>query len=77
VEIRDNGKGMTSDEAGEAFSPFFSTKAHGTGLGLSIVRQIIEQHQGEITLESQPGVGTRVVIELPVREPAEPGSVST
>jgi signal transduction histidine kinase len=67
VEVEDHGKGMTPEEAAQAFQPFFSTKAHGTGLGLSIARQIVEQHHGHISLRSTPGAGTCVQVELPAR----------
>jgi signal transduction histidine kinase len=65
VAVEDHGKGMTPEEAAQAFQPFFSTKAHGTGLGLPIARQILEQHHGRISLRSTPGVGTCVEVELP------------
>jgi signal transduction histidine kinase len=67
VEVEDHGKGMTPEEAAQAFQPFFSTKAHGTGLGLPIARQIVEQHHGRLSLRSTPGVGTCVQVELPAR----------
>jgi len=66
VDVSDTGKGMTPEEAGKAFHPFFSTKAKGTGLGLAIAKQIIEQHRGRISLQSTPGQGTCVRVELPV-----------
>ncbi len=69
VEIRvtDNGCGMEQDVLNRAFDPFFTTKepGKGTGLGLAICQRIIEEHQGQITIQSQPGEGTTVSIHLP------------
>ncbi len=48
------------------FEPFYSTKKRGTGLGLAIVRQIVEQHDGRISLDSEVGKGTRFVVDLPL-----------
>jgi len=64
---------LTPAEIEKAFHPFFSTKAHGTGLGLPIAKQVIEQHSGKIFLQSIPGKGTRVTLELPAGK-IEPGS---
>jgi two-component system NtrC family sensor kinase len=66
VEVRDNGSGIQPEDLDKIFEPFFTTRARGTGLGLAITRQIVEQHQGEIQIESTPGVGTRVVMRLPL-----------
>ncbi len=65
VEIEDNGKGMAADELAQVFNPFFTSKLHGTGLGLPIAQQIMEYHDGRISLTSTPGQGTRVEVELP------------
>jgi len=65
LEIRDNGGGMSPEVLKRAFEPFYTTKAKGTGLGLSICKRIVEAHNGQLTIESQAGRGTRVVIELP------------
>ena len=64
--ITDTGKGMTPEILGQAFNPYFTTKATGTGLGLSIVAKIIEDHQGEIHMASTPGQGASVTIRLPL-----------
>jgi len=66
VTISDTGKGIKQDEMVKIFNPFFTTRQQGTGLGLSITQKIIEQHGGGITVESEPGTGTRFTIYLPV-----------
>lgn len=66
VEFRDNGHGISAENLERIFEPFFTTKARGTGLGLAITRQIIEQHQGEIKIESNLGEGTWVTLFLPL-----------
>jgi signal transduction histidine kinase len=66
VTIADQGSGMDKTTVDRIFEPFFSTKKRGTGLGLAIVKQIVEQHDGTISVASKPGEGTRFVIELPL-----------
>ncbi|WP_072908881.1 cache domain-containing protein [Malonomonas rubra] len=69
IEVADNGEGIPEENLEKIFEPFFTTKARGTGLGLAITKQIIDMHQGEMYIDSQIGVGTTVVIRLPlVRE---------
>lgn len=67
VSITDTGRGIPREDLGKVFEPFFSTKRGGTGLGLAIVHQIIEQHQGEISVESREGQGTTFQITLPLK----------
>ncbi len=73
VEVRDTGAGMDEAVAARAFDPFFTTKEHGqgTGLGLAIVQDIVSNHGGTISLESQVGRGTVVRIRLPAAEGTE------
>jgi two-component system nitrogen regulation sensor histidine kinase NtrY len=65
IEFEDNGPGMTDEVKARVFEPYFSTKAGGTGLGLAITKRIINDHDGFIRVYSNPGEGTRFVIEIP------------
>lgn len=64
----DNGSGIPRENLESIFEPFFTTKPKGTGLGLAITKQIVEQHQGRITIESEIGKGTTVTVCLPVEQ---------
>ncbi|MEM7030226.1 MAG: ATP-binding protein [Chloroflexota bacterium] len=70
LTITDTGGGMPPDVQDRIFEPFFTTKQNqsGTGLGLSICRDIIDSHQGTISVESKLGTGTTFTIMLPVAE---------
>jgi len=75
VRISDSGPGIAADKLRQVFDPFFTTKSDGTGLGLSICHSIVEQHQGEIEMESEGGNGTTVVVRLSLaRRPEWPAS---
>ncbi len=67
VQVCDTGKGISPEIREKIFQPFFSSKPKGTGLGLAISQKIVEAHQGEIAIESEPQKGTRVTIFLPAR----------
>jgi len=60
LSVEDTGPGIPPEVRAQVFDPFFTTKEAGTGLGLSIVRKIIDQHAGDIRLESEVGKGTIV-----------------
>ena len=68
IVVEDDGKGIPADVLPRIFDPFFTTKdvGKGTGLGLSIAYQIVRDHGGAISVESQPGSGARFVVTLPV-----------
>ncbi len=66
LSIADRGPGVSAQNRGRIFDPFFSTKSRGTGLGLAVSKQIVDEHRGRIRLLNRRGGGTRVVIELPV-----------
>jgi signal transduction histidine kinase/ligand-binding sensor domain-containing protein len=70
VIIKDNGIGMTPEVKKHIFDPFFTTKevGEGTGLGLSISFGIIEQHNGNIDVISEPGKGTEFIVSLPLTQ---------
>ena len=66
IQVRDNGIGMSNETMQKMFEPLFSTKGFGVGLGMVIVKNIVEQHRGRITVESEPGEGTVVTVCLPI-----------
>jgi signal transduction histidine kinase len=65
VVVADTGPGMTRQELDRAFDDFYTTKPGGSGLGLSIVRRLILDLNGILRVETEPGMGTRVIVELP------------
>ncbi len=70
VTIGDTGCGMDPETMEQVFYPYFTTREGGTGIGLAISQKIVSDHGGTIRMESEPGRGTLVTIELPLR-PAE------
>jgi len=64
VEITDTGCGMSEEVKQKIFTPYFTTKEKGTGLGMAIVAQIVEEHGGEISVDSEQGAGAKVVIKF-------------
>ena len=66
ITVRDTGQGIAAADLPHIFDPFLTTRTDGTGLGLSIVQQIVQEHSGTISVNSQPGIGIDFVIELPI-----------
>ncbi|MDD2850742.1 MAG: ATP-binding protein [Desulfuromonadaceae bacterium] len=73
VSVADTGKGMPDEVKRRVFEPFFTTKeaGKGTGLGLSISADIVRKHGGEISVASEPGIGTTFTVRLPVNSQLE------
>ena len=65
IEITDSGPGISSKMIGKIFNAYFTTKPSGTGLGLPLTKRIIDMHGGTITVNSELGAGTQVLIDLP------------
>ncbi len=66
IEIQDSGPGVSEEEKGRIFQPFFTGRVKGMGLGLSIVKGIVDAHGGEVREVGVPGEGARFVILLPM-----------
>ena len=67
IAVRDDGPGIPAEQVGQIFNVFASTKgSRGTGLGLAVAQKIVREHDGDIQVESRPGVGTRFTIALPI-----------
>ncbi len=66
ISIVDKGTGIAEDVLPKIFEPLFSTKGFGVGLGMSVVKQIVEQHGGNIAVESEIGEGTTITLWLPI-----------
>ena len=66
--IKDTGRGMSEERVTKIFEPFNSDKPGGLGLGMPYAKKIIEEHGGKIRVESSPGEGTRVWINLPIEK---------
>ncbi|MDE0116517.1 MAG: ATP-binding protein [bacterium] len=71
LSVRDNGNGIPPDVVEKIFDPFFTTKPanQGTGLGLALSNDIIREHGGTITVHTEPGEFTEMVVELPLTRP--------
>lgn len=72
LRIADNGPGIPEDIRERIFDPLFSTKSFGVGLGLPLVRQIVDQHGGEIAVQTALGEGTTITLTLPMGDDRAP-----
>ena len=73
VSVSDTGSGLTQEECGRLFTPYYTTKKHGTGLGLAIVQSVVSDHGGKISVESTKEKGTTFRVELPCQPQPIPG----
>src|SRR5581483_2767492 len=71
VSVRDDGCGISREQAARLFQPYVTTKQHGTGLGLFVTRRLVTDHGGSVTFESRPGEGTTFRVRLPVESTKE------
>jgi signal transduction histidine kinase len=85
ITIRDRGVGVKSEDLTRVFDPYFTTRRTGSGLGLAIAKNIIDGMGGSVSLDSRPGDGTEIRIDLPVqpdgstavrRTPANSGGIA-
>ena len=67
LQFTDHGMGISEENLGKIFFPFFTTKTEGTGLGLSIVHKILEQHNASVEVESEEGKGTTFTLKFPMK----------
>jgi signal transduction histidine kinase len=65
ISISDTGSGLTPEECGRLFTPYYTTKQHGTGLGLAIVQSVVSDHGGKISVESAKNTGTTFRVQIP------------
>ena len=68
VQFRDNGRGMSEEQRANLFHPFRSFFDGGTGIGMAIVYRIVQEHGGHLGVDSRPGGGTTITVELPTAE---------
>jgi signal transduction histidine kinase len=68
ILVSDTGKGIPTDKLKKIFDPFVTSKVYGPGLGLTFTYRIIQDHNGTISVESEPGKGTTFTISFPVKK---------
>lgn len=66
LQVADNGCGMTEEVKARAFDLFFTSREAGTGMGLAMVRRAVQRHGGRIIIDSEPGHGTVLTVEIPL-----------
>jgi len=75
IRVSDRGPGISPEDQPHIFEKFYrsakTSQVHGAGLGLFIVKRIVDLHDGNISIDSQPGAGATFTVELPLRSPSE------
>ena len=76
LSIKDTGSGMDQDALRNLFEPFFTTKptGQGSGLGMTLIQQVVQEHNGRISVRSEPGKGAEIFIHLPIYMKLEDGT---
>jgi signal transduction histidine kinase len=64
--VSDTGEGISRENLSHIFEPFFSTKSDGSGIGLALVHRVMQDHGGEVHVESTAGVGSVFTLRFPV-----------
>ena len=79
VSVKDNGMGITRENIDRIFEPFFSTKevGKGSGMGLSTVHGIVHEYAGHIVVQSEPGLGAKFCVMLPIEAGSSTGEAAT
>jgi signal transduction histidine kinase len=76
LRVSDNGMGMSKDDAGRVFEPFYRSPSTqdlpGTGLGLSIVKRVVQASGGTLAVETELGQGSTFIVRLPRVDPPRP-----
>jgi signal transduction histidine kinase len=72
LEFTDNGEGIAEEDIPRVTDSYFSTKKRGTGLGMMIVERIVHQHGATLSIQSQRGLGTKISIAFPTKDPSLP-----
>ena len=81
ISVHDTGIGITAEDQVSIFEEFYQVgpakTQEGTGLGLALTRRLVELHQGELGVESEPGVGSTFTVTLPLRQAAAATQIPT
>jgi signal transduction histidine kinase len=81
ISVQDTGIGISAEDQEKIFEEFYQVGAsrtqEGTGLGLALTRRLVELHHGQLTVESEPGVGSTFTVTMPLHQAAVTAGIST